>query len=207
MAKKRKKAAPRSKRAGGSKKKSKKKTKKRASKTKRPSRKKKAKKKTASKGKSSKSKGTKTKTKKKAAKSKPTPKPPKEFKPKKREWKKEELAGIRAKLEEEREELTIELKEIEEAAFQSSQSELSGEVGYDEDYADAGSATFEREKDLSIHNNVLDLLEKVNKALRKIDDGWYGTCESCGKPITKVRLKALPSVLLCLECKRREERR
>jgi DnaK suppressor protein len=122
-------------------------------------------------------------------------------------WGKASLAAIKEKLEIERDELGKELKEIEEAAFAASQSEISGEVGYDEDYADAGSATFEREKDLSIYNNVLDLLEKVNKALRKIDDGWYGVCESCGKPITKPRLKALPSVLLCLECKKSEERR
>jgi len=100
------------------------------------------------------------------------------------------------------------LKEIEESVFQSPQSEVSGEVGYDtDDYADAGSATFEREKDLSIANNVQDLLVKVNRALEKIDEGTYGVCESCGNPIDSARLKALPSVVLCLDCKKREERR
>jgi DnaK suppressor protein len=117
------------------------------------------------------------------------------------------LRGIREKLEAEREDLQAQLKEIEEAAFNATQSEISGEVGYDEDYADAGSATFEREKDLSIHNNVLDLLERVERAVKKIDDKTYGICESCGNPIEAARLKALPSTVLCLECKKREERR
>lgn len=117
------------------------------------------------------------------------------------------LRSIREKLKAEREDLQAQLREIEEAAFNSTQSEISGEVGYDEDYADAGSATFEREKDLSIHNNVLDLLERVERALKKIEDKTYGTCESCGNPIEAARLKAIPSTVLCLECKKREERR
>ncbi len=118
------------------------------------------------------------------------------------------LQSIRDNLVTERSELEEQLKEIEESVFQSPQSEVSGEVGYDtDDYADAGSATFEREKDLSIANNVQDLLVKVNRALEKIDEGTYGVCESCGNPIDSARLKALPSVVLCLDCKKREERR
>lgn len=118
------------------------------------------------------------------------------------------LSAIRHDLETERTELAEQLKEIEETVFQAPQSEISGEVGYDsDDYADAGSATFEREKDLSIANNIQDLIDKINRALEKIEEGTYGICESCGNPIDSARLKALPSVVLCLDCKKREERR
>jgi DnaK suppressor protein len=117
------------------------------------------------------------------------------------------LRTIREQLSTQREELLGQLHDIEETAFNTSQSDLSGEVSYDEDFADAGSFTFEREKDLSIAHNVRDLLEKMAKALEKIDEGTYGLCESCGQPIDAARVKALPHVLLCLTCKKAEERR
>jgi RNA polymerase-binding transcription factor len=117
------------------------------------------------------------------------------------------LAAVEKSLKQMQSELEQELAEIEEAAFNVSQSEMSGEVGYDEDYADAGSFTFEREKDLSIANNVQDLLAKIARSLEKINEGTYGICESCGQPIESARLKALPHALLCVSCKTQEERR
>lgn len=117
------------------------------------------------------------------------------------------LGAIRGQLVAQREELLEQLREIEEAASNSSQPDVSGEVSFDEDSVDAGSFTFEREKDLSIAHNVRDLLGKMAKALDKIDEGTYGICESCGQPIDAARVKALPHVLLCLSCKKAEERR
>jgi DnaK suppressor protein len=83
---------------------------------------------------------------------------------------------------------------------------MTGEVGLDDDFADAGTATFDRERDLSIRNNIRDLIEQINRAIGRIDEGNYGTCERCGNPIDAARIKALPHALLCLDCKRREER-
>lgn len=98
------------------------------------------------------------------------------------------------------------MAELEAESFQGTQSELTGEVGIDEDFADAGSATYDREQALSIQNNIRDLIDQVDRALFRIEDGTYGSCERCGKPIDGERLKALPRTLLCTECKRREER-
>lgn len=109
------------------------------------------------------------------------------------------LIGQRAELEDQ--------LHTEEQAFRSSQSEVSSEVRADENPAEAGTATFEREKHLSIANNVQDLIDKSNKALEKIEEGSYGICESCGRPISLDRLKALPHALMCIECKKAEERR
>ena len=80
-------------------------------------------------------------------------------------------------------------------------------MAFDEEYADSGTATFERERDLSLENNIRDLLEKIGKALVRLDDGTYGTCERCGKPIEKARLKALPYANLCIKDKQAESRR
>ncbi|MGH2709206.1 MAG: TraR/DksA family transcriptional regulator [Actinomycetota bacterium] len=119
----------------------------------------------------------------------------------------EELQAVIKSLLDQKEELSRQLHEIEEGTFHLSQSEMSGEVSYDEDPADAGSFTFEREKDLSIANNLSDLLDKIDKALHKIELGTYGLCEFCQKPIDVSRVKALPYVSLCIRCKKAEERR
>jgi DnaK suppressor protein len=96
--------------------------------------------------------------------------------------------------------------ELEADSFDATQSDMTGEVGLDEDFADAGTATFDRERDLSIRNNISDLIDQITRAIRRIDDGSYGTCERCGRPIDAARLRALPHALLCMDCKRREER-
>ena len=54
-------------------------------------------------------------------------------------------------------------------------------MGLDDDFADAGTATFERERDLSIQNNIRDLIDQITRAIQRIDDGQYGTCERCGQ--------------------------
>lgn len=114
-------------------------------------------------------------------------------------FQKKDLEGFKQRLLEERAELEKQLAEIEESSFSTPQSDLSGEVSFDEEYADSGTFTFERERDLSIENNIRDLLAKIEKALVRIEDGTYGICERCGKPIEKARIKALPYANLCIK--------
>lgn len=118
---------------------------------------------------------------------------------KKSPFAKKELNDFKARLLEEQGELEAQLKEIEESTFSNSQSDISGEVGLGEEYADAGTATFERERDLSIENNVRDLLKKIQRALDRIGAGTFGICERCGKSIEKARIKALPYAGLCIK--------
>jgi DnaK suppressor protein len=120
---------------------------------------------------------------------------------------KKELDGLRQRLVDERTELQEQLTTIEETSFSTSQSDLSGEVSFDEENADAGTFTFERERDLSIENNVRDLLGKIDRALARMDEGTYGICSRCGKPIEKARLRALPYVDLCLKDAQAQSRR
>jgi RNA polymerase-binding transcription factor len=119
---------------------------------------------------------------------------------------KKALDAIRAELKQELVSLQRRQTELEADSFEGTQSDMTGEVGLDEDFADAGTATFDRERDLSIRNNIRDLIDQITRAMGRIDDGRYGTCERCGKPIDAARLKALPHALLCMDCKRREER-
>ena len=119
---------------------------------------------------------------------------------------KKELDDLKQRLIAERKDLEAQYNELEESTFATNQSDLTGEMGFDEEYADAGTATFERERDLSLVNNLRDLMERIDKALAKMDDGTYGLCDRCGRPIEKLRLKALPYANLCLKDKQAEER-
>jgi DnaK suppressor protein len=118
-----------------------------------------------------------------------------------------ELDDVRERLLAEQAELQEQLTTIEEQSFAASQSELSGEVSFDEENADAGTFTFERERDLSIENNVRDLMRKIERALARMDEGTYGICSRCGKPIEKARLKVLPYVDLCIKDAQAQSRR
>jgi DnaK suppressor protein len=120
---------------------------------------------------------------------------------------KKELDELRQRLDAERAELQVQLTTIEETSFATSQSDISGEVSFDEENADAGTFTFERERDLSIENNVRDLMGKIDRALGRMDDGTYGICSRCGKPIEKARLKALPYADLCIKDAQAQSRR
>jgi len=79
--------------------------------------------------------------------------------------------------------------------------------GAGDDQADAGTKTFEREHEMSLANNSREMLQQAERALRRIADGSYGICESCGNPIGKARLQAFPRATLCMSCKQKEERR
>jgi len=88
-----------------------------------------------------------------------------------------------------------------------SQSEASGENVYRDHMADQGSATFERELDMTFEENERDLLGEVKAALARMDAGTYGTCARCGSEIPAARLEAVPTASLCIKCKEAEESR
>src|SRR3954471_19436582 len=64
--------------------------------------------------------------------------------------------------------------------------------------ADVGTETFEREKDFSILEQVEAELADVDRALHRLDDGTYGTCEACRAPIGDERLAAQPAARFCI---------
>ncbi|MGH2370774.1 MAG: TraR/DksA family transcriptional regulator [Chloroflexota bacterium] len=80
-------------------------------------------------------------------------------------------------------------------------------AGYGDHLADDGTELFEREKSIGLEQTLQEHLRHVNHALARIDEGTYGTCERCGKPIAKERLDAIPEATLCIEHKAQDERR
>ncbi len=85
----------------------------------------------------------------------------------------------------------------------------TGEInasGADNHLADTATVTYDRELDHGLEEGAEEVLAKIEAALARIEDGTYGICRSCGKPIAEERLEAMPWATLCIDCKRREER-
>jgi len=79
---------------------------------------------------------------------------------------------------------------------------LSGDVG---DEADVASQTFERELLFEMEDSERIILDDIEAALRKIEKGDFGLCESCRKSISVQRLKAMPWARYCIACQSRSE--
>ena len=73
------------------------------------------------------------------------------------------------------------------------------------DSVDQASASIERELLFELSDNERVTLDQIEAALRKIDKGNYGLCESCKKPIAKARLDALPFARYCINCQNSSE--
>jgi len=73
--------------------------------------------------------------------------------------------------------------------------------GYQGDLLDQASADFEAALQIRLHQTDGRLLRAIDEALGRIRDGSFGICKTCGEPISKARLEAVPWTRLCRECK------
>ncbi len=80
------------------------------------------------------------------------------------------------------------------------------EETFDNHLGDAATITFNREMDYSLEGNSGHVLAAIDEALKRIEEGSFGTCARCGKPIAEERLEAMPYATKCIDCKRLEER-
>lgn len=88
----------------------------------------------------------------------------------------------------------------------SESDQLSELADYDQHPADMGTETFEREKDLSILEQLEDELAELQAALERIDAGTYGIDEVTGDPIAPERLEAVPTARTNVGTEDRRER-
>jgi DnaK suppressor protein len=79
-------------------------------------------------------------------------------------------------------------------------------AGSDNHVGDSATATLGREIDYTLGENSEHVLSEINVALKRIEDGTYGTCTSCGKEIAPARLEAYPWASLCIDDARKAER-
>ena len=80
------------------------------------------------------------------------------------------------------------------------------EIQSDNHPGDVATITLDREIDYTLEENEERLLAAIDAALKRIEQGTFGTCRSCRQPIAIERLEALPYTTQCIDCKRKEER-
>jgi RNA polymerase-binding protein DksA len=71
--------------------------------------------------------------------------------------------------------------------------------------ADLGSDAYEEELTLGLLENEEQLIEEIGAALSRIEQGEYGRCEDCRRPIPERRLRALPYARHCVACARKAQ--
>jgi len=74
------------------------------------------------------------------------------------------------------------------------------------DLTDRASAEADRNFGLRVRDRERKLIIKIKEALKRVEDGTFGTCEVCGEPIDPKRLEARPVTTLCIDCKIEQER-
>ncbi len=76
-----------------------------------------------------------------------------------------------------------------------------GDVQFDEEGGEGGTANVDRELDLVLSAQARVAIAEIDRALAKLDNGTYGRCERCGNEIPPARLQAVPHAALCVACK------
>ncbi len=76
----------------------------------------------------------------------------------------------------------------------------------DKDEVDQANADIEQSMRMQLKNREIFTLKKINEALKRIEDGTYGRCDSCDEFIELRRLHARPTATLCISCKEEEEK-
>ena len=82
--------------------------------------------------------------------------------------------------------------------------EVAGTV--DNHLGETATATLDREIDYSLEENSEQVLRSIDAALQRIDEGTFGICATCGRPISEERLEAIPYATQCIDCRRKGER-
>jgi len=115
---------------------------------------------------------------------------------------------IKQQLEEKRKQIAAGIDHITNDNLNMSQRDASGDLsGYTFHMADVATDNFDREFSLDIASNEQQLLNRIDEALKKIEEGTYGICESCEVNISMERLKAVPYARLCIKCAEEEEKK
>jgi len=111
-----------------------------------------------------------------------------------------DIERFKLMLLEKRREILINVNEIEDEALKKSRLDASGDLSSMPIHmADLGTDNYEQEFALGLMDSERKLLQEIDDAMQRIEQGTYGTCEATGKPIAKARLEAKPWARYCVE--------
>jgi DnaK suppressor protein len=107
-----------------------------------------------------------------------------------------DLAAIESSLRTRHDELHEKIEALAAAPERGSSISFGKRVG------DGTSEAIQRLNEIGVGNSLVVGVERVDRALAKLSDGTYGTCDVCGRPIAVARLRAFPESVTCIDCAR-----
>jgi DnaK suppressor protein len=78
--------------------------------------------------------------------------------------------------------------------------ELGAAQGFGKRIGDGTVEAISRLTEIGVGSSLEQGLARTERALAKLDEGTYGTCDVCGEPIAAARLEALPDSIMCMTC-------
>lgn len=84
--------------------------------------------------------------------------------------------------------------------------ELGAAQGFGKRIGDGTTEAISRLTDIGVGRSLEAALARTERALAKLDEGTYGTCDECGDPIPPARLRAMPDSAFCVACAAAERR-
>ena len=120
---------------------------------------------------------------------------------------KQQLKQFRQALLQERAKFAEEIKAIAKETSKNPR-EASGDLSaYTVHMADMSADTYDRELSMNIVSSEQEVLYQIDDALKRIEEGAFGVCQQCSKPISLSRLRAVPYASLCISCQRTKEQK
>ena len=111
-----------------------------------------------------------------------------------------ERASARNRLAAEREDTEARLTALQ-RDFESIVSSSASAAGADDEHDPEGSSTaFDRQHVAALIRQARDHLTQIARAQQRLDDGSYGACERCGRPVGAERLAVRPAAATCIAC-------
>jgi DnaK suppressor protein len=102
------------------------------------------------------------------------------------------------------------LEESKRQLLLSARKTLTEEATFDTDdlpdEIDLASSEYSQSMVFRLRDREKFLLKKIDKALKRIEDGSFGVCENCGEDIAMKRIEARPVTTLCIRCKEEQEK-
>lgn len=112
----------------------------------------------------------------------------------------QQIESMRDDLLERKERIERELRSLE-VAVQQLGADFDDEGGGQSNHmAEGGAQATEQERNLTIAGDLRGMLNQINEALERMENGTFGICQRCGKPINPERLEAFPYVAYCIDC-------
>jgi RNA polymerase-binding protein DksA len=120
---------------------------------------------------------------------------------------KDQLKHFRQLLITERAKFANEIRSIAQETSKSPRDASGDLSGYTVHMADMSADTYDREMTTNMLSNEQEVLYQIDDALKRIDEGTFGTCQQCNQAITMSRLKAVPYASMCISCQRVKEQK